>query len=533
MQRLKRLVIGIGSLPPRAALWGFTLVFCAWVLLDIFVLHASAGLSRPTYDAMVRLRAWSAPADPRLLIVDIDEPSLQRMAPAFGRWPWPRDTLATVATYLEQQGAAAIVWDIAFADADRVSPGGDAAFDAAAAASPHSVFPVIRLPAQADAQSQVRRDALPGLWARPGQGTHAVAMVPPVFASMARASLGFNNVPTDPDGVVRRYRLFETLPDGGVLASLAAATLRVVDPPRWERAVAQARPGAAGALVDWRSRDRVYPRVAFADVFDSADRGRPPPVDLRGRILLVGSTAASLHDIHPTPLAGAAPGIETLATAIDNALHARELRELPLAVQAVVAVLTCVVLAWVAHRRSIATLQPLLLVVPLSLLAVSYLSLLGSGWFIDLHLAASFALLYLGIVRGWRTLQRFYWFGQPVARTAPVALWAWHRQRPWDSAAQERLMLALRRHAPALRIVGNDAYATTYAPHWPELARDLALAGPVDAVESARTALAPAVRDLHVIASDPVVLPAGASPAELSTVCLREWTGLRLQRAAA
>lgn len=532
MKRLKRLAIGIGSWPPRAALWAFTLLFCAWVLLDIFVVHASAGLSRPTYDAMVRLRAWTAPPDPRVLIVDIDEASLQHMAPAFGRWPWPRDTLATVATYLEQQGVAAIVWDVAFSDADRVSPGGDAAFDAAAAASPHSIFPVIRLPAQADAQSHVHRDALPGLWATPGQGTHAVAMVPPVFASVARAPLGYNNVPTDPDGVVRRYRLFERLPDGGVLNSVVAATLRVVDPGAWDRALAEVgRAPVTGTLVDWRGRSHGYPRIPFADLFDSAERGRAPPVDLRGRIVVVGSTAPSLHDIHPTPLSGSAPGIDTLATAIDNALHARELHEIPLAVQAVLAVLTCLGLAVLARRRSVATLRPLLVGVPLSLLAVSYLSLLGTGWFIDLHLAAGFALVYLVVLREWGTLQRFYWFGRVEAGSTPVAVWAWHRDRPWNPAAQERLMEALQRFAPALRIVGNDGYAAAHAPHWPELVCDLALAGPAPAIEAARTALAPLVRDLHVLAADPIVLPADTSPTDLGTACLREWAGLRSMRA--
>ena len=69
----------------------------------------------------------------------IDEASLARMGKEFGRWPWPRDTLASVLTHIERQQPAAIVWDIVFSDADRLSPGGDAAFNAAAARSRHSL----------------------------------------------------------------------------------------------------------------------------------------------------------------------------------------------------------------------------------------------------------------------------------------------------------------------------------------------------------------------------------------------------------
>src|SRR6185312_10736727 len=48
-------------------------------------------------------------------IVDIDEASLARL----GQWPWPRSVLASLVNRLQQDGAAAIGFDVAFAEPDR------------------------------------------------------------------------------------------------------------------------------------------------------------------------------------------------------------------------------------------------------------------------------------------------------------------------------------------------------------------------------------------------------------------------------
>src|SRR4051812_32607212 len=51
-------------------------------------------------------------------IVDIDEASLERL----GQWPWPRTVLAALVERLREAGAAAIAFDIVFAEPDRTSP---------------------------------------------------------------------------------------------------------------------------------------------------------------------------------------------------------------------------------------------------------------------------------------------------------------------------------------------------------------------------------------------------------------------------
>ena len=96
MPSWRRLWWRLGGLPSSRVLLVLVIAFSGWILADVLVLRLTSGLARSTYDAMVRARLVSAPADPRIVIVDIDEASLARMGKEFVRWPWPRDTLATL-----------------------------------------------------------------------------------------------------------------------------------------------------------------------------------------------------------------------------------------------------------------------------------------------------------------------------------------------------------------------------------------------------------------------------------------------------
>jgi adenylate cyclase len=70
-----------------------------------------------TFDFYQRLRGRQTVARP-VIIVDIDEASLKDI----GQWPWPRTIVADLVTQLAQLGAAAIAFDVIFAEPDRMSP---------------------------------------------------------------------------------------------------------------------------------------------------------------------------------------------------------------------------------------------------------------------------------------------------------------------------------------------------------------------------------------------------------------------------
>ncbi len=502
IDRLKALK-GLAALPIHTVTWGLVIVFSGWIVLDLTYLKLSSGLSQTTYDAMVKHRLYASPPDPRLVIVDIDEATLAYMAGEFGRWPWPRDTLASVQDFIEHQEPLAIVWDIAFADADRLSPGGDAAFNASAARSPHSHYSVIRLPPANDNQSRLGRENLPTLWVRPADAAHSaslskLAAIVPVLPNIAAGKLGFNNGYPDSDGVLRRYRYSEELADGSVIQSTPMSVAGDINPSLTQQLISipknlnkQGIDG--GTLIAWRKRADAYPKISFADVFIKAEGGKPK-VDVasfKGKVVIVGSTAPSLHDQHPTPLVAFQAGVESLANVTDNAINARFVLEVPRWIQALIAIGLCAALAFWVRRFGISSLDGALVILPGALLGISYLSLNFLPVFLDLQLAASAVLLFLAALRAWNNFRRNYWCNLPehwladaqvtTDQTLHLMALQSNNHSPFADTGLDHLMDLLEAHAPNCRVVGGDATAAWPAKlRWSELACHTTLMGPLD-----------------------------------------------------
>lgn len=523
--------------PARRVTWGLVLLFAVWVLLDVFVLKLTGGLAQSTFDAMVRARVVVAAPDPRVVIIDIDEASLARMGQEFGRWPWPRDTLATVLEHIEAQQPAAVVWDILFSDADRMSPGGDVAFNEAAKRSAHSHFSVVRLPQANDASSQITQAVLPGLWltsgAKPSGPVTTVALIPPALPDVASGRLGFNNGYVDADGVLRRYRYLEPLPDGRTLKSLPFSVLSAID-----NVAAQAyQEGVSGQLesknelIAWRRHANDYPHVSFADVFAQAEGEKPLAAvpGFAGKVVIIGATAPSLHDIHPTPLSNMQAGVDSLATVLDNVLNQRHMAELPRWLQALLAIGLCIGLALWVQFKSVSSLAPALLALPVALLGVSYLSLNGLPVFLDLHLAAGLALVFLAVLRFWNTLRRTHWCTPPSPLTPCLAIWPWMRSQAWLEGDLDRLIDVVERHAPDCRVIVSDASVTWPATlRWPELARCAAVVGPLASLLAARSAMTPALRLLASRSGEPTRLEGVVDRERLVQSVYLAWSVLQM-----
>ncbi|SIQ69189.1 CHASE2 domain-containing protein [Pseudacidovorax sp. RU35E] len=332
-------------------------------------------------DARLRLHAPRG-TDPRIVIVDIDEPSLR----AFGQWPWSRERLARLTTELTQrQQARALAFDMVFAEADRSSgsallqalgPGrwpADAGFDAelarrAAALDPDGDFAraVAAAPGRvvmgAHFDSEATGAGVPTFPPPPvlpagalPPGATRIPGWPALIASLPGLSIGsrtgFINVVfrSGQDGVVRAAPLLARLEaaPGGYYESLALATFRAatdVAPPMLQLAHG---PGAApqltalllqapdgrqiripvgadgGIVVPYR-RDggedqRRFRYVSAREVLE----GRLAPGALRDCIVLVGASAAGLQDLRATPIAAALPGVEVHAHVLSGLLDGR------------------------------------------------------------------------------------------------------------------------------------------------------------------------------------------------------------------
>lgn len=376
------------------------------------------------HDLRVRTTAPATP-DPRLAIVAIDEAALA----AVGQWPWDRARLAELIDRLfERHGVAAIGLDVLLAE-----PQGGAA---------RSLLQrLIDDPALADPawQERLRREAErldgDGRLARALQGRAVVLGHPltpsdpasgaapgaapvgllPVLAEAARAT-GFLETLVDPDGVRRRAPLIASV-DGQVQRAFALALAQVAQGERgWRLHGAPtvdpwlARLAAGGG--EQRQRlgahaDVVLPlrqRAGEARTWSAADvlADRVPDDAMRGRIVLVGITAAGLGDRHATPLRETMPGVQGQAALVGALLDGQVPVQPAWAAAATAAagLAASAGLAWALRRRGpgLQGLAAAAAIVPW--LALNFWAWTALGWALPLAvpatLLAGLAALRLG-----------------------------------------------------------------------------------------------------------------------------------------
>ena len=122
-------------------------------------MHALRPLEHRLLDRFVRAQAAKLVPDPDIVLVDIDEKSLARMEKDAGRWPWPRVVHAELVEGLAAQKPRAIVFDIAFTEADSFRRQDDAAFAETDAKHANTYFPLLKLPMKNDAAARIGRGA--------------------------------------------------------------------------------------------------------------------------------------------------------------------------------------------------------------------------------------------------------------------------------------------------------------------------------------------------------------------------------------
>ncbi len=299
-----------GFYPTLAVLFSFL------VVADALYWHFASDMRQAAFGALVRNRIHVPSPDSSIVIVDIDEASLSAMAVDHGRWPWPRQVFGEFLEGLEAQKPRAIVFDMLFSDADLFNLESDSYFAEAVARTENTYFPFLRLDPSSDSLSHITPASIPGVRAlteHPDE-TATIAVVLPAFAAITTSGrMGLNNIYPDPDGVAREYLVYRN-DHGWRVPSLPA---RVAD------ALGHPVPDRERILLNWRGPPFTYRTVGFADVLADMQRRekRRPSDEFTGKIVLIGSTAASLFDAKPTPMSRIHPGVEILATAIDNLIH--------------------------------------------------------------------------------------------------------------------------------------------------------------------------------------------------------------------
>jgi adenylate cyclase len=302
-----------------------TAVFLLAALIETAGLHSTLPLSSGLSDFVVRTHARELKPDPDIVIVDIDDSSLARMQDKAGAWPWPRVVHGEMVRGIAREHPAAIVFDLLFSEDDRYRPDSDAAFNDALAHTDTKVyFPMVRRDPVLDASGPAIAKVAPllGLLRTPQADEQArISILPPLVVDPKYWRVGVINFIPDSDGVGRRYPLYSEV-HGWLIPSL---------PARVASDLGYAPPRQSDMVLSWRGTSRSFRHISYADLYEDFGREHPrrPPDELRGKIVIIGTAATGLLDMHRTPLGSEYPGVEMLATALDNLKNHRMMHPAP------------------------------------------------------------------------------------------------------------------------------------------------------------------------------------------------------------
>ncbi len=348
--------------------------------------------------------------DSPVRVVDIDDASLARL----GQWPWPRTALATLTSRLTELGAASIGYDVMFPEPDRLGAANDAAFAQAigagnvalgfsvSAGAPRFTFePKTTIAVSGGDPSE----SLPPL-------TGAVAPI----SALADAAAGLGGISLsaeDSAGTVRRVpmlwsdgkRLFPSLSLESLRLALGVKTMVALGDTVGGHTLEGIRIGPFNVTTSANGEVVLYDRpsdpaqvISAWAVLEEGYQSLRPQVE--GRIILVGTSASGLLDLHGTPLAVSRAGVLIHAAVIDQIVSGQYLSRadwvlgLEIIGFALAGTLLVLVVMQLGPLAGLAVATALIG----SIIAGSYAAFATRGWLIDATFPTAALLLVYGAI---------------------------------------------------------------------------------------------------------------------------------------
>jgi adenylate cyclase len=332
--------------------FGYARLLCLALLISFAALRIAD--PAPVEEIRVRIFDTFQRIDPRVkkarpvTVIDIDEKSLAKL----GQWPWPRTRIADLIANLTRLGAVVIAFDVIFSEPDRLNP--DVAADTFRNLDEETRGKLRALPSNDQILADAMRHSLVVLGESgltsvlsdldktlPVTGLAMLGEDPQRFMVkfpgllrntqvLEKAARGRGLLTIDPerDGIIRRVPMIMQA-QGETMPSLSFEMLRVITGTdtifiKSDRA-GIVSVGVKGFQVPTDRNGQLWVHFARNDseLYVSAIdllEGSVPPEKIRGKLVLVGTSAVGLGDIKTTPVSPAMAGVEIHAQVLEAAL---------------------------------------------------------------------------------------------------------------------------------------------------------------------------------------------------------------------
>lgn len=326
----------------------------ALVVLIIYLTRGLTIYELKTLD--LRFRILPRITQPRedIVIIAIDDSSLQAEMESLGMWPWPREIHARLIDFLKLGGARIIAFDVLFLEPDRHNPINDREL-AESIKEAGNVYLATEFAEELEYRGKeyfkperiLKKFEYPTVKKDKGRLlSYSRVTLPLRELSSEAGSLGQVNILPDEDGVVRRIPLLINHKDR-IYGSLALEIVR--DVLGLEKEEVKIIPGKTiqmgeieipideegGMLVSYAGEPGSFKYYSYCGIINSMidlSGGSQPeisPFIFKDKIVLIGTTAAGLVDIWATPHSPIFPGVEVQANILNTILNQDFLRPCP------------------------------------------------------------------------------------------------------------------------------------------------------------------------------------------------------------
>jgi CHASE2 domain-containing sensor protein/tRNA A-37 threonylcarbamoyl transferase component Bud32 len=307
-QRLVSWISGRGRL--RVLLLALVAIGSCGIALAFNGTHLLRGLEGSAVDARFSIRGTEKPPS-NIVIVAIDDRSLHTLPYLY---PYPRAVQAQLVNRIVAEHPKSVTFDIQFTEKSIFSANGRAVGLSAAQSDQLAMNDDVPL---GDAIQNSNGKVILDTTDNDNQGRFELFGLDSNVAlpAIGNPPVGQGTFVLDPGGVIRRMDY-----SVGRIKTLAVATAQVVtgkpvDPKKFD----------GTTWIDFAGPSGTYKTVSYIDALN----GKTAPGFFRNKIVVIGSTASIIQDLHPTSTDSNMPGPEIQANAINTAIRGLPLKSFP------------------------------------------------------------------------------------------------------------------------------------------------------------------------------------------------------------